>query len=62
MKLGIHETIYTISVTRFGDFSPLWQNLKRVRQFFEGVFKIMNLLWPILYVIRPIYVVLMVKY
>ena len=33
-----------ISVTRFGEISPLWQNLLSNRQYFEGIFCIWQLL------------------
>ena len=35
-------------MTRFGEISPLWQNLKSLWQFFEGKFSIWQHLWPIL--------------
>ena len=40
MKAKVDKIIsdIKISVTRFGEIPPLWQNLKTLRQFFEGLF------------------------
>ena len=49
-----------ISVTRFGEISPLWQNFKSLPKMIDGLFsiwQILNLLWQILYAIGMIYAV-----
>ena len=42
MKAKVDKIIsdIKISVTRFGEIPPLWQNLKTLRQFFEGLFSV----------------------
>ena len=39
---------YELGVTRFGEISPLWQNVKIFRNFFEGLFSIRETFEPTL--------------
>ena len=41
-------TMALTSVTRLGEFSPLWQNLQSLGQFFEGLFIIWQNFGPTL--------------
>ena len=44
-------------VTSFGEFSPFWQNLESLGQFFQGLFwKILDRLWLILYAIGQVFI------
>ena len=45
---GSSSSISRISVTRFGEISPFWQNLQSLGQFFEGLFTIWENLGPTL--------------
>ena len=44
----IRHKYTSTSVTRFGEFSPLWQNLKRFWQYFEILFRIWHTFEPTL--------------
>ena len=51
---------FASSVVRFGEISPLWQTLKWLRQFNQGLFCIWQkcyLLWQILYTIGQFFMV-----
>ena len=36
----LHKPHVTLSVTRFGEISPFWQNLQSLGQFFKALFTI----------------------